>query len=131
MLRPTRKSSVARNLLVPMGVDRSLGALRTVTDAETQIKSLLMQLLMTDPGERVMRPEFGTGIRGMVFEPLRQASSALVKAAIYGAVQAHLGDVVKLQQVKVEVVESTLIVEISYAITLAPEPQFLNLEVPL
>ncbi|WP_425097919.1 GPW/gp25 family protein [Tropicibacter sp. S64] len=130
MLRPTRKSSVARNFLVPMGVDSSLGALRTVTDAEVQIKALLMQLLMTDPGERVMRPEFGTGIRGMVFEPLRQASAALVKAAIWGAVQAHLGDVVRLRQVKVEVADSALLIDVTYSITLSPEPQFLNLEVP-
>ena len=131
MLRPTKKSTVARNFYVPMGVDRGTGALRSVSDVNAHLKSLLLQLLLTDPGERVMRAEFGTGLRGMVFEPLRDASAPLLKAAIYGAVETHLGDVIKLEQVKVQVDETTLNAEIIYATKLKPGRQILNFEVPL
>ena len=92
MLRPTKKSDVARNFYVPMGVDTGTATLRSVSDVNAHLKSILLQLLLTDPGERVMRPESGTGLRGMVFEPLRDASAPLIKAAIYGAVETHLGD---------------------------------------
>ena len=34
-----------------------------------QIKSDLMQLLLTNPGERVMEPLFGTPLRELIFEP--------------------------------------------------------------
>lgn len=34
-----------------------------------QIKSDLLILLLTNPGERVMLPEFGTGLRKLIFEP--------------------------------------------------------------
>lgn len=34
-----------------------------------QIKSDLLVLLMTNPGERVMLPEFGTPLRTLMFEP--------------------------------------------------------------
>lgn len=34
-----------------------------------QIKSDLLQLLLTEPGERVMMPEFGTPLRKFLFEP--------------------------------------------------------------
>lgn len=34
-----------------------------------QIKSDLLQLLLTNPGERVMLPQFGTPLRTLFFEP--------------------------------------------------------------
>jgi len=34
-----------------------------------QIKADLLQLLLTNPGERVMLPEFGTPLRKLMFEP--------------------------------------------------------------
>ena len=34
-----------------------------------QIKADLLQLLLTNPGERVMLPEFGTPLRKLIFEP--------------------------------------------------------------
>lgn len=34
-----------------------------------QIKADLLQLLLTNPGERVMLPEFGTPLRQLMFEP--------------------------------------------------------------
>jgi len=34
-----------------------------------QIKADLLQLLLTNPGERVMLPEFGTPLRKLFFEP--------------------------------------------------------------
>ena len=34
-----------------------------------QIKADILQLLLTNPGERVMLPEFGTPLRRLIFEP--------------------------------------------------------------
>ena len=36
---------------------------------EQIVKNDLLQLLMTIPGERVMRPDFGVNLRNAVFEP--------------------------------------------------------------
>ena len=38
---------------------------RTIKD---QLKSNLLNLLLTDPGERVMQPEFGVGLKKLLFE---------------------------------------------------------------
>jgi phage baseplate assembly protein W len=54
------------------GVDYPLrpdGVLRIVVD-EHAINSGLFQLMMTEPGERLMEPEFGTPIKQLIFEPL-------------------------------------------------------------
>jgi phage baseplate assembly protein W len=54
------------------GVDYPLrkdGVLRIVVD-EHAINSGLYQLMMTEPGERLMEPEFGTPIKQLIFDPL-------------------------------------------------------------
>ena len=51
----------------PIGQDAA-GLLHTQSDVE-QIKSDLLILLLTSPGERVMLPEFGTDLRQLIFEP--------------------------------------------------------------
>ena len=49
-----------------------------------QIKSDLLVLLLTNPGERVMLPEFGTPLRKLLFEPMTPiTSSALSKEVEY------------------------------------------------
>ena len=45
-----------------------LGLLRTQTGIN-QIKSDLLVLLLTEPGERVMLPGFGTPLKKFIFEP--------------------------------------------------------------
>jgi len=51
-----------------------------------QIKSDLLLLLLTAPGERVMLPDFGTDLRRLVFEPndtiLEQQAVDIIAAAI-------------------------------------------------
>jgi phage baseplate assembly protein W len=45
-----------------------LGLMRTQTGIN-QVKSDLLVLLLTEPGERVMLPEFGTPLKQFFFEP--------------------------------------------------------------
>jgi phage baseplate assembly protein W len=51
-----------------------------------QIKADLLQLLLTNPGERVMLPNFGTPLRTLVFEQndavLEQAAKVMISEAI-------------------------------------------------
>lgn len=60
---------MANFLGVPFPIRKSpLGFLR-IQSGINQIKSDLLVLLLTNPGERVMTPEFGTPLRKLVFEP--------------------------------------------------------------
>lgn len=47
-----------------------------------QIKADLLQLLLTNPGERVMLPEFGTPLRDLVFEPNDVSLESVAKKMI-------------------------------------------------
>ena len=46
---------------------------------EEDIRQAILIILSTGHGERVMRPDFGAGLKALVFEPLNRTTMALVK----------------------------------------------------
>ncbi len=66
-------------------VSTPLGLLPSVSDA-TVIKADLMQLILTNPGERVMLPAFGTPLRELLFEQNDNITFEKVKQAIIQAI---------------------------------------------
>lgn len=60
---------------VACGVD---GEIAMVADAE-DIRQAILLILQTEPGERVMRPDFGTGLRGLLFEPVTARLVSLIE----------------------------------------------------
>jgi hypothetical protein len=46
---------------------------------EEDIRESIVIILGTSPGERVMRPDFGAGIRDLVFEPMNTTTMALIQ----------------------------------------------------
>src|SRR4249919_3788728 len=80
------------------------------------VRDLIEQVLFTAPGERVMRPDFGSGLLAMVFEPNSTALAATAQMMIHGALQQHLGHLIAVQSVEVEAVDSTFRVEVRYAL---------------
>lgn len=56
---------------------------------EEDIQESLRILLSTHPGERVMRPDFGCGIRGMVFENIDESTKSILTDSIRRAILFH------------------------------------------
>jgi phage baseplate assembly protein W len=46
---------------------------------EDDIRQAILLILETDLGERVMRPDFGSGLRSLVFQPMNTATMALAE----------------------------------------------------
>jgi phage baseplate assembly protein W len=46
---------------------------------EEDIREAILLILETNLGERVMRPDFGSGLRDLVFQPLNTATMALAQ----------------------------------------------------
>lgn len=86
------------------------------SNADKHIRDLIEQVLFTSRGERVMRPDFGSGLLAMVFEPNSTALAATSQMLIQGALQQHLGHLIAVQAVEVEAVESTFRVEVRYSV---------------
>ena len=57
------------------------------TDTADHIRDLIEQVLFTAPGERVNRPDFGSGLLRLVFAPNSDALAAATHLAVQGALQ--------------------------------------------
>ena len=93
------------------------GRRRTATaDDETHVRDLIEQVLFTAPGERVMRPDFGSGLLELVFEPGGPELEATTQFLAQGALQQWLGDRIAVQTLDVRVDDGTLSVDIAYVL---------------
>jgi phage baseplate assembly protein W len=92
------------------------GRTAQVSDLEEHVKQELIQLLLTNPGERLFLPTFGGGARRMVFEGVYEATAAMTKAALTQAISRWLGHRITLQDLQVAAENETIEVEIKYRI---------------
>lgn len=83
---------------------------------EAYIRGLIEQVLFTSPGERVMRPDFGSGLMQLVFAPNSSELAATTQFLVQGALQQWLGNLIALEAVEVEAVDSALKVTVRYLI---------------
>ncbi len=76
-------SFVGRGFRWPLGVDHT-GSIR-LAEGTTDLDRSIQIVLMTAPGERLMRPEFGCRIWDLLFEPVTGNLLGLVAEAVRDA----------------------------------------------
>ena len=81
---------------------------------EEHVRGLIEQVLFTAPGERVNRPDFGSGLQQMVFAPGGDALAMTVQSLVQSALLRWLGDKIAVHRVFVRSDESRLEVEVQY-----------------
>ena len=87
-----------------------------VTSYPDHVRDMVEQVLFTAPGERVNRPDFGSGLLGLLFEPNSEALAAATRARVEGALQQWLADVIQVEGVAVRGDDSRLDVTVQYVI---------------
>ncbi|MDH0141299.1 MULTISPECIES: GPW/gp25 family protein [Pseudomonadaceae] len=85
-------------------------------DEATWIRGLIEQVLFTAPCERVMRPDFGSGLRELVFAPNSPELAATVQFLVQGALQQWLAELIQVESVEVSAVDARLAVQVQYRI---------------
>lgn len=83
-------------------------------DSDDHIRDMIALVLFTAPGERVNRPEFGCGVKQLVFAPLSDALAAATEQLIHGALIRWLDPVISLEKVETAANEGTLEITIAY-----------------
>lgn len=86
------------------------------TGDPNHIRDLIYQVLFTSPGERVMRPDFGSGVLQLVFAPNSDVLAATTQLLVQGALQQWLGDLIVVEAVSAEAEDATLRVTVQYVI---------------
>jgi phage baseplate assembly protein W len=103
---------------------------RTATPAtlEQHIRGEIMQLLLTNPGERPLVPTFGGGLRRLVFHSNDDVTAGLSKAVITQALTHWLGHRIRIENLEVTNDGAKLIVDLSYRITETDEVRRMRFE---
>ena len=96
----------------PLQID-ARGRTALATD-DQHIRQLIEQLLFTNPGERVNRPTFGGGVVQLVFAPSNDTLATALQVTVQAAIQQTLGDIIEVDDLMVEAVDSVLKVELHY-----------------
>jgi phage baseplate assembly protein W len=84
------------------------------TGADDHLRDLIEQVLFTAPGERVMRPDFGSGLLALVFEPGGPELVATTQHLVQGSLQQELGHLIAVESVEVSQDEGALTVSVGY-----------------
>jgi phage baseplate assembly protein W len=90
---------------------------RTALTGEADyIRDLIEQVLFTAPGERVNRPDFGSGLLQLVFAPNSDLLAGAVETSVQAALQRWLGDLVLVEAVDVASDDAALAVTVRYVL---------------
>ncbi|MEM8674583.1 MAG: GPW/gp25 family protein [Cyanobacteria bacterium P01_G01_bin.67] len=93
----------------------SLGRTAMSTD-DDHIRNMIEQLIFTNPGERVNRPEFGSGLLQLLFAPNSIELAATLQVMMQASLQQYLGDIIDLRDLQVTSEDSKLKIVLQYIV---------------
>ncbi|HEX8306568.1 MAG TPA: GPW/gp25 family protein [Jatrophihabitans sp.] len=132
----TIRHDIRHDYAYPLRIDAGARQLARANYPE-HVNQLLRQLLLTSPGERVCLPEFGCGLRRLVFAPQSDALTATVRIQVQQSINRWLGDQVRLTDVQVlsganpanGLDEGSLLITVSYTLVDTQTPATLSVKV--
>ena len=97
------------------------------TNRDEHIRDMIELLLFTDAGERVNRPDFGSGLRQLVFAPNSPELATALQFSVQAALQRWLGDLIELDELDVTSEDAELHILIRYRVRDEQTPNSLEL----
>lgn len=113
---------IGRGLALPLGPDARGGLARN--GGLDRIRQSIFTILETEPGERVMRPDFGAGLGTFLQAPNTPGTRAAIQRAVTSALSRHEPRI-RLDAVRVEPdaeVRSAVWIEVAYRLRLDDTP---------
>jgi phage baseplate assembly protein W len=124
-------AAVFHRIRYPFAINAATGRLREERDNDEYIRQLIKQVIFTGPGERINQPQFGAGVRRLVFAPNSIAGASLAQTLIYQSLTTWMSTLIKVNDVKAEAEQEKLLITVDYTVLQRNERRYLNLEVTL
>jgi phage baseplate assembly protein W len=106
-------NSPGRHLSFPFRI-ASDGRAASADTMGQQVLEELVQLILTNQGERLFLPDFGGGARRLLFEGINDTTATLSRTMITQAVQEWLPNRVTLNQLTVTVNDTAIEIDVTY-----------------
>ena len=114
-----------------VAINAGLGRLQEEPDFAEHVDQMIRQVLFTSPGDRINRPDFGCGVKRLVFAPNSEVSASLAQVTIFESLKRWLEPVITVNDVKVKAANEVLEIRIVYLLKARQERRYLNLEVTI
>lgn len=98
-----------------------------MADGDTAVRQSIYLIVMTVPGERVLRPEFGCRIHELIFDPLSKETFILAKEHVEEAIRRWEPriDIIDLVVEAGDIDRAEMIINIKYKHKNRPDPRSL------
>ncbi len=113
----------------PFAIDTALGRVAQETNYAAHVEQLIKQVLLTSPGERINRPDFGCGVKRLVFAPAGDVAATLAQTSVYQALTKWLPNAIAVNEVTARADGAVLQIRVGYVIKARGEQRYLNLQV--
>jgi len=113
---------------LPLSPDKTQPGFEHITVLRELIKQNMKMVILTNPGERVMMPEFGVGITGLLFENISDLDRmSFYEGKIMEQVSEHLPyvEIIEIDFDESEIDSNKLSVKIVYSIPTLDEEDVL------
>jgi len=100
------------------------------SDENEYIRELIEQVLLTTPGERVMRPGFGSGVRQLLFGAASPEVATASQYLVQSSLQQWLADLITVEAVDVQAREGALLINVQYVVRLSQTRATAQITVP-
>jgi phage baseplate assembly protein W len=101
------------------------------TDLSAYVQNLILLVLETDPGERVNRPDFGAGLRQLVFSGMDATLASAAETLVRSKLLQFLGDAISINTLTVTLGDESVTVSLSYFVTHSQSAATTSVTVPL
>lgn len=118
----------------PFRVDGTSHQAAQAPSYEAHVAQMIRQVLLTSPGERINLPEFGCGLRRLLFAPNSEPLAAATQILVLQALGRWLGAYIDVKRVEVRAGEdpdheNELLVRIEYVLRETQALEGLEVEV--
>lgn len=102
------------------------GGYASNTSIKEVVKQNFKNMVLTSPGERIMNPDFGVGIRNFLFEQNSERTRQIIRDRINQQIDRYM-PFIELQDYEVESQDNELYVRIRYFIMPLSESDILSI----
>jgi phage baseplate assembly protein W len=105
------------------------GVFNSTFTTKDQIKSNLVNLLLTDIGERVMNPTFGCDLKRFIFEGITEENSSLIVESVTNSINIFVPEVTVTNiTVNPNTDYNSIDVDISYILNISQTPDQITVQ---
>jgi phage baseplate assembly protein W len=87
------------------------------TDLSTYVQNLIQLVLETDPGERVNLPNFGAGLKSLVFAGMDKGLASAAESLVHSKLLQFLGDAITIHTLTVSLKGEEAEIALTYFVT--------------